>query len=103
MENQDRVSYGAYLSWVRLKMETLTGLFDHTPSWMDALHPILDEDKVIVGTKVRLTEEFLQMMFVSGETGDPSAETTTMIEGIVQQQVIEMVGTNHVPHFYVLI
>jgi hypothetical protein len=31
------------------------------------------------------------MMFVSGETGDPSPETTTMIEGIVQQQVIEMV------------
>jgi transcription initiation protein SPT3 len=34
------------------------------------------------------------MMFVSGETGDPSPETTTMIEGIVQQQVIEMVRYN---------
>ncbi|KAK6428530.1 Transcription initiation protein spt3 [Oleoguttula sp. CCFEE 5521] len=31
-----------------------------------------------------------QMMFVSGETADPSLETTTMIENIVQQQVIEM-------------
>jgi len=31
------------------------------------------------------------MMFVSGETSDPSPETTTMIEGIVQQQVVEMV------------
>lgn len=31
------------------------------------------------------------MMFVSGETGESSAETTTIIEGIVQQQVIEMV------------
>lgn len=30
-------------------------------------------------------------MFVSGETNEPAAETTTMIEGIVQQQVIEMV------------
>ncbi|KAF2495363.1 TFIID-18kDa-domain-containing protein [Lophium mytilinum] len=31
-----------------------------------------------------------QMMFVSGETGEPSAETTTLIESIVQQQVQEM-------------
>jgi transcription initiation protein SPT3 len=31
-----------------------------------------------------------QMMFVSGETGDPSIETTSMIENIVQQQVMEM-------------
>jgi hypothetical protein len=39
----------------------------------------------------QLTEEIWQMMFVSGETGEPSAETTTLIEGIVQGQVIEMV------------
>ncbi|RMY20085.1 hypothetical protein D0867_04260 [Hortaea werneckii] len=31
-----------------------------------------------------------KMMFVSGETGDVSPETTSMIEGIVQQQVMEM-------------
>ncbi|OCL15411.1 TFIID-18kDa-domain-containing protein [Glonium stellatum] len=34
--------------------------------------------------------EIQQMMFVSGETGEPSAETTTLIESIVQQQVQEM-------------
>ncbi|KAI9663326.1 MAG: Transcription initiation protein spt3 [Alyxoria varia] len=33
-----------------------------------------------------------QMMFVSGEIGEPSTETTTMIEGIVQQQVIEILS-----------
>lgn len=32
----------------------------------------------------------LQMMFVSGETGDPSPETTTMIEDIVREQVMQM-------------
>lgn len=32
-----------------------------------------------------------QMMFVSGETAEPAPETTSLIEGIVQQQVIEMV------------
>jgi len=31
------------------------------------------------------------MMFVSGETGEPSAETTGIIEEIVRGQVIEMV------------
>ena len=33
-----------------------------------------------------------KMMFVSGETGDPDAETTSMIEMIVQEQVKEMVS-----------
>jgi hypothetical protein len=34
----------------------------------------------------------LQMMYVSGETGEPSVETTGIIEDIVRQQVIEIVG-----------
>lgn len=33
------------------------------------------------------------MMFVSGETAEPSVETTTLIEEIVRQQVIEIVLT----------
>jgi hypothetical protein len=36
-----------------------------------------------------------QMMFVSGETGDPSPETTGMIEEIVRQQVVEIVSRLH--------
>ena len=35
---------------------------------------------------------FKKMMFVSGETGDPSTETTGMIEEIVRQQVVEIVS-----------
>ena len=31
------------------------------------------------------------MMFVSGGAGDPSTETTWMIEEIVRQQVVEIV------------
>ena len=31
-------------------------------------------------------------MFVSGETGDVSQETTSIIENVVQQQVMEMVS-----------
>ncbi|KIW05679.1 uncharacterized protein PV09_03542 [Verruconis gallopava] len=34
--------------------------------------------------------EIQQMMFVSGETGEPSPETTMLVESIVQQQVMEM-------------
>lgn len=30
-------------------------------------------------------------MYVSGETGEPSVETTSIIEDIVRQQVIELV------------
>ncbi|KAF2802015.1 TFIID-18kDa-domain-containing protein [Mytilinidion resinicola] len=44
-----------------------------------------DKDKL-----AKYRTEIQQMMFVSGETGEPSAETTTLIESIVQQQVQEM-------------
>jgi len=37
-----------------------------------------------------LNELVIQMMFVSGETAEPSVETTTLIESIVQAQVQEM-------------
>lgn len=39
-----------------------------------------------------------QMMFVSGETADVTPETTSMIESIVQQQVMEMVLTLRHPN-----
>ena len=42
--------------------------------------------------KERLIDCFKQMMFVSGETAEPSPETTGMIEELVKQQVIEMVS-----------
>lgn len=42
--------------------------------------------------KIRLTHLLGQMMFVSGETAEPSTETTWMIEEIVRDQVIEMVS-----------
>ncbi|KAH6645741.1 transcription initiation factor IID, 18kD subunit-domain-containing protein [Truncatella angustata] len=35
-------------------------------------------------------QEIQQMMYVSGETGEPTVEVTAMIEEIVRQQVIEM-------------
>jgi hypothetical protein len=41
--------------------------------------------------RARLIQVIGQMMFVSGETAEPSAETTLLIEDIVRQQVIEMV------------
>lgn len=39
-----------------------------------------------------LLDTFGQMMYVSGETGEPSVETTSIIEDIVRQQVIELVS-----------
>src|SRR4051812_48740139 len=43
--------------------------------------------------KHRLIGILQQMMYVSGETAEPSAETTYLIEEIVREQVVEMVGT----------
>jgi transcription initiation protein SPT3 len=41
-------------------------------------------------TKQKYRQEIQQMMYVSGETGEPTVETTSMIEEIVRQQVIEI-------------
>ncbi|KAL6231332.1 hypothetical protein BDW75DRAFT_45962 [Aspergillus navahoensis] len=40
----------------------------------------------------KLTDFIRQMMFVSGETAEPSIETTTLIEDIVRQQVVELLA-----------
>ncbi|KAL2120905.1 hypothetical protein VTJ04DRAFT_4932 [Mycothermus thermophilus] len=44
-----------------------------------------DKDK-----QYKYRQEIQQMMYVSGETGEPSVETTSIIEDIVRQQVIEI-------------
>lgn len=46
-----------------------------------------------------LIDDTFQMMFVSGETADVAPETTSMIEFIVQQQVMEMVS----PHTHMTV
>jgi hypothetical protein len=43
--------------------------------------------------KTRFTNVLRQMMYVSGETAEPPVETTSIIEDIVRQQVIELVRT----------
>jgi transcription initiation protein SPT3 len=40
--------------------------------------------------KYKYRVEIQQMMFVSGETNDPPAETTSLIEDIVRSQVVEL-------------
>lgn len=40
-------------------------------------------------------DEIQQMMFVSGETVEPSPETTMLVEQLVQQQVMEMVRSSN--------
>ena len=45
--------------------------------------------------KEELTLWIQQMMFVAGETGEPSVETTSMIEEIVRQQVVEIVSLSN--------
>jgi len=49
---------------------------------------------------MRLIHQIQQMMFVGGETAEPSTETTWMVEKIVQEQVLEMVhNKTHMPRW----
>jgi len=43
--------------------------------------------------KLLSADEVIQMMFVSGETVEPSPETSMLVEQLVQQQVMEMVSS----------
>lgn len=52
-------------------------------------------DKRSYGWNDRFTNVLCKMMYVSGETAEPSVETTSMIEDIVRQQVIELVSLLH--------
>jgi hypothetical protein len=51
------------------------------------------DDETKEAFEARLTSVINQMMFVSGETAEVPPETTSMIEEIVRQQVIFMVGS----------
>lgn len=53
-----------------------------------------EEDKKY--SQMTLADLLPQMMFVSGETAEPSIDTTTLIEEITRQQVIEIVRTLYV-------
>jgi hypothetical protein len=62
-------------------------------------YPIGDENdwENMEDFKQRLIHWIGQMMFVSGETAEPSPETTWMIEEIVREQVVEMVRSIQSP------
>lgn len=42
--------------------------------------------------RIVLIPNLEQMMFVAGETGEPTSETTTLVEQIVHEQVLELVS-----------
>ena len=55
----------------------------------DETHDVLTNEKANQGFMINVIK---QMMFVSGETAEPSIETTTLIEDITRQQVLEIVS-----------
>lgn len=55
-----------------------------------------EDDNILddVDGKLLSADDIQQMMFVSGETVEPTPETTMLVEQLVQQQVMEMVRTS---------
>ena len=71
-----------------------SGELPDTDSTASGPHDMKDADDTETKEEFmqRLIYWLQQMMFVSGETAEPSAETTWMIEEIVREQVVEMVS-----------
>ena len=67
----------------------LDGRLREHPFATDFEEPEERESKGVFWVKLMIW--FKKMMYVSGETAEPSHETTGMVEEIVRQQVIEMV------------
>ena len=71
----------------------MTSLNDKFVPLLGTFHQEPPEEEIAEGYKrIVLIPELQQMMFVAGDTGEPSGETTTLIEQIVHEQVIEMVS-----------
>ncbi|KAK5704433.1 Transcription initiation protein spt3 [Elasticomyces elasticus] len=102
-----RIGSGIYLATPHRKGSAVSF---STPQRLHTINKNVDQDVQSVGTnrthsrrgsvaqhewqkeirQVLILRCLLMMMFVSGETSDVSPETTSMIENIVQQQVMEM-------------
>ncbi|KAL9623493.1 MAG: hypothetical protein Q9160_002173 [Pyrenula sp. 1 TL-2023] len=72
-------------------------IFENAPFGPESPHTNNDDDVVdsddddsSIDHESVLSNVIPQMMFVSGETAEPSVETTGMIEQIVREQVVEM-------------
>lgn len=76
---------------MRQAFETVDRLRRQTPEPTQEEQTVETPDETTDEFRARLIYAIGQMMFVSGESAEPSAETTGMIEEIVRQQVIEMV------------
>lgn len=82
--------------------EAMDGILDEFYDADDELRTNTTEDtshSTEAGSEFNITNLFRKMMFVSGETAEPSIETTTLIEDITREQVLEIVRS-HTPHPY---
>ena len=66
----------------------------------EPLEPDLDDDfgpltlleRLQGYREIVLIPEIKKMMFVAGETGEPSTESTTLVEQIIHEQCVEIVS-----------
>src|ERR1700753_3978197 len=68
------------------------GNSDHGVTLYQGPYGLRDDDYDLFPADDWIETKIQQMMFVSGETGEPSVEVTTLIEIIAQEQVHEMVS-----------
>ncbi|KEF60395.1 transcription initiation protein SPT3 [Exophiala aquamarina CBS 119918] len=85
-------STGASMRRFTLGAEDLTTSPEAKSEWSFSEASSMEDDdsETMEDFKQRLIYWIAQMMFVSGETAEPSPETTWMIEEIVREQVLEM-------------
>ena len=84
------------LGLLERRIDVLERILREHPFAIDFDNPDQEEESM-VNFQIKLIGHLKQMMYVSGETAEPSPETTGMVEEIVRQQVIEMVREYSTP------
>jgi hypothetical protein len=84
------------LGLLERRIDVLERILREHPFAIDFDNPDQEEESMVI-FQIKLIGHLKQMMYVSGETAEPSPETTGMVEEIVRQQVIEMVREYSTP------
>jgi hypothetical protein len=84
------------LGLLERRIDVIERILRELPFAIDFDNPDQEEESMD-NFQIKLIRHLKQMMYVSGETAEPSHETTGMVEEIVRQQVIEMVREYSTP------
>lgn len=89
-----RPGYFVWIFFCPARLNYIPSTMSTSDSDEDLVNDAPLEERIDGYKRIVLIPEIEQMMFVAGETGEPTSETTTLIEQIVHEQVLELASAH---------